>query len=133
MCLYPSTNACYPPLICFPSLRVALAAPFCSQGKYTPLHWASLYGHAEMAKVLLAAGANIHASSDVSRENLFFLWGGGGKLSVVHVSEECFLCPPPPLFFSTMYSSYILFCLSHCESCFSLRRMLGGASLSFYL
>jgi ankyrin repeat protein len=66
MCIFPSANARYPPLICFLSVRVVLAATVCSQGKNTPLHCAAAGGHAEMAKVLLAAGANVHSTVDVS-------------------------------------------------------------------
>jgi ankyrin repeat protein len=36
------------------------------QKKYTPLHVAVALGHAEVAKVLLAAGANVHATAEVS-------------------------------------------------------------------
>jgi ankyrin repeat protein len=66
MILHLSTNTPSPPLMCFLSLRVALAAPVSSQGKYTPLHMAAVGGHAEVVKVLLAAGANVYASTEVS-------------------------------------------------------------------
>jgi ankyrin repeat protein len=49
-------------------VRVVLAAPVSSQGKATPLHVAAAGGHSEVAKVLLAAGANVHVTSDVSGE-----------------------------------------------------------------
>jgi hypothetical protein len=50
------------------SLRVALAAPVSSQNKYTPLHIAAAGGNAEVAKALLAAGANVDATDAVSEE-----------------------------------------------------------------
>jgi hypothetical protein len=53
----------------FVSLLPLLSPPF--QGKLTPLHAAALYRHADVAKVLLAAGANVHATDDVSGEG----WG----------------------------------------------------------
>ena len=56
---------------CFLSLRVDVAAPASSQDKRTPLHAAAHIGHLEVAKVLLAAGANVHAMSAVSVEG----WG----------------------------------------------------------
>jgi hypothetical protein len=52
----------------FVSLRVVLAAPVSIQNKLTPLHAAAAGGHGEVAKALLAAGANVHAMGDVSRE-----------------------------------------------------------------
>jgi len=55
----------------FLSLRVVLAASVCSQGKNTPLHWAVANEHVEVAKVLLASGANVHGKDDVSGEG----WG----------------------------------------------------------
>jgi len=44
-----------------------------SQDKATPLHLAATNGHAEVAKTLLAAGANVHATGAVSGEE-------GGRL-----------------------------------------------------
>ena len=41
-----------------------LSAPVSSQDKVTPLHVAAVSGHAEVAKVLLAAGANVHACAN---------------------------------------------------------------------
>jgi hypothetical protein len=61
-----------PHLLCFfLSLLVDLAAPASSQDKRTPLHAVAQKGHAEVAMVLLAAGANVHATSNVSGEG----WG----------------------------------------------------------
>ena len=57
--------------MCFLSLLVDLAAPACSQNAATPLHAAAHNGHAEVAKVLLAAGASVHTTGDVSGEG----WG----------------------------------------------------------
>ena len=48
--------------------------PFPSQIDYTPLHWASLYGHTPTAEMLLAKGANVEAKSKVSTAR-----GGAGK------------------------------------------------------
>ena len=52
------------------SVRVFLAAPVSSQNMLTPLHWAALYGHTEVVMVLLAAGANDHATDMVSELDL---------------------------------------------------------------
>ena len=49
-------------------MRVILAASLSSQLDLTPLHAAAMRGHAEVAKVLLAAGANVHATDKVSGE-----------------------------------------------------------------
>jgi hypothetical protein len=46
-------------------VRVVLADPVSSQEKVTPLYWAAMGGHAEVVKVLLAAGANVHATDEV--------------------------------------------------------------------
>ena len=54
-----------------PLSRVILAAPVSSQDKHTPLHLAALKGHAEVAKTLLDAGANVHATDKVSDEDDF--------------------------------------------------------------
>ena len=60
-------------------IHVFLSAPVSSQDKVTPLHVAAVSGHAEVAKVLLVAGANVHAcanhpsTGDVSGEE-------GGRL-----------------------------------------------------
>jgi hypothetical protein len=35
-----------------------------SNGGWTPLHYACLYGHAEVVKVLLEKGANVHAKTN---------------------------------------------------------------------
>jgi len=58
----------------FLSLRVVLAAFLSSKLELTPLHAAAIFGHAEVVKVLLAAGANVHATDNVS------LAKGGGRL-----------------------------------------------------
>jgi ankyrin repeat protein len=77
MCLYPSTNTPNPLLTCFLSLRVVFAASVSSQDKATPLHVAATLGNAKVAKVLLAAGANVHDTDDVSEEG----WEQGGSLT----------------------------------------------------
>jgi hypothetical protein len=59
--------------LCCLTVCVVLVATVSSQKKLTPLHWAAVGGHAEVAKVLLAAGANVHASDKVSRK-FSFLW-----------------------------------------------------------
>jgi hypothetical protein len=69
------------------SLRVVLAGPVSSQGKATPLHVAALHGHAEVAKVLLAAGANVHAADAVSGEE-------GDRLDY-RGNRDMVLCPLP--------------------------------------
>jgi hypothetical protein len=61
----------------FLSLRVDLAALASSQNKATPLHLAAFNGHADVSKVLLAAGANVHATDDVS------VWRGVGWITEI--------------------------------------------------
>ena len=63
-------------LLCCASLHVVFAAPVSSQDKSTPLHLAAHKGHAEVAKALLAAGANVHAMDKVSERRR--RRGGGG-------------------------------------------------------
>ena len=53
-------------------VHVVLADYVSFQNKLTPLHAAAVHGNAEAAKVLLAAGANVHATEKVSEE---YRWG----------------------------------------------------------
>jgi ankyrin repeat protein len=49
-------------------MRVIFAALVSTQDKNTPLHVAAFNGHAGVAKALLAAGANVHATEKVDGE-----------------------------------------------------------------
>ena len=79
MCLYPSTNTPNSPLsvLSLCAVRFILAAPVSFQDKATPLHQAAVRGHGEVVKALLAAGANAHASTDVSGEEGRLDYRGG--------------------------------------------------------
>ena len=78
-----------------------------SQNKLTPLHAAAMHGHAEVAKVLLAAGANVHDTDDVSEEGweqglqrrgpLHEGWGGIKEAGGSHVPSTIFKKHTHPL------------------------------------
>ena len=58
-------------------VRVILAAPVSFHDKATPLHQAAVRGHGEVVKALLAAGSNVHASTDVSAEKVGWITEAG--------------------------------------------------------
>ena len=59
-------------LLCCLSVRAILATPLFSQNELTPLHMAADCGHVEVAKALMAAGANVDATNNVSDEVFIF-------------------------------------------------------------